>query len=69
MNYYSNNPALKFQLTHPLMQKIVTLKEQNFAEKDKFDYSDYGEVLKMKEILNTPNFDFNKYKEQAYKLG
>ncbi|MDD3488805.1 MAG: Acyl-CoA dehydrogenase C-terminal domain-containing protein [Paludibacter sp.] len=39
MNYYSNNPALKFQLTHPLMQKIVTLKEQNFAEKDKFDYA------------------------------
>ena len=39
MNYYSNNPALKFQLTHPLMQKIVTLKEQNFAEKDKYDYA------------------------------
>lgn len=39
MNYYSNNPALKFQLTHPLMQKIVTLKEQNFADKDKYDYA------------------------------
>lgn len=39
MNYYSNNPALKFQLAHPLMQKIVTLKEQNFAEKDKYDYA------------------------------
>lgn len=39
MNYFSNNPALKFQLSHPLMQKIVTLKEQNFADKDKYDYA------------------------------
>lgn len=39
MNYYSNNPALKFQLSHPLMQKIVTLKEQNFAEKDTYDFA------------------------------
>jgi len=39
MNYYNNNPALKFQLSHPLMQKIVTLKEQNFAEKDTYDFA------------------------------
>lgn len=39
MNFYTNNPALKFQLSHPLMQKIVTLKEQNFAEKDTFDFA------------------------------
>ncbi len=39
MNYYSNNPALKFQLSHPLMQKIVTLREQNFNEKDLFDFA------------------------------
>lgn len=39
MNYYNNNPALKFQLSHPLMQKIVTLREQNFSEKDLFDYA------------------------------
>ncbi len=39
MNYYTNNPALKFQLSHPLMQKIVTLREQNFSEKDLFDYA------------------------------
>lgn len=39
MNYYNNNPALKFQLSHPLMQKIVMLKEQNFAEKDTFDFA------------------------------
>jgi len=39
MNFYNDNPALKFQLTHPLMQKIVTLKERNFADKDKYDYA------------------------------
>lgn len=39
MNYYSNNPVLKFQLSHPLMQKIVTLREQNFNEKDLFDFA------------------------------
>ena len=39
MNYYSNNSALKFQLSHPLMQKIVALKEQNFSEKDAYDYA------------------------------
>lgn len=39
MNYYSNNPALKFQLSHPLMQKIVALKEQNYAEKDKYEFA------------------------------
>lgn len=39
MNYYNNNPALKFQLSHPLMPKIVALREQNYAEKDLYDYA------------------------------
>jgi 3-(methylthio)propanoyl-CoA dehydrogenase len=38
-NFYIDNPELKFHLTHPLMKKIVTLKERNFADKDKFDYA------------------------------
>lgn len=38
-NFYLDNPALKFQLSHPLMQKIVVLKERNFAEKDKYEYA------------------------------
>jgi len=47
MNYYSNNPALKFQLSHPLMQKIVLLKEQNFVDKDKYDFAsrDYEDAI------------------------
>ena len=38
-NYYIDNPDLKFHLSHPLMEKIVALKERIFADKDKFDYA------------------------------
>ena len=38
-NFYIDNPELKFHLTHPLMKKIVALKERNFADKGKFDYA------------------------------
>ncbi len=38
-NYYIDNKDLKFHLDHPMMKKIVQLKERNFAEKDKFDYA------------------------------
>ena len=38
-NFYKDNPALKYQLTHPLMQKIVALKERDFADKDQYDYA------------------------------
>jgi len=38
-NFYTDNEDLKFQLSHPLMKKIVALKERNFADKDKFDYA------------------------------
>lgn len=35
--YY--NDEIKFQLNHPLMKRIVELKERNFADKDNFDYA------------------------------
>ena len=38
-NYYNDNKELKFHLSHPLMQKIVALKERNFTDKEKFDYA------------------------------
>ena len=38
-NFYSDNKALRFHLEHPLMQKIVKLKEDNFAEKNTYDYA------------------------------
>jgi 3-(methylthio)propanoyl-CoA dehydrogenase len=38
-NFYLDNPELKFHLTHPLMKKIVGLKERNYADKSKYDYA------------------------------
>ena len=38
-NFYIDNPDLKFHLEHPLMKKIVALKERNYADRDKFDYA------------------------------
>lgn len=38
-NFFIDNPDLKFHLTHPMMEKIVALKERNFADKDTFDYA------------------------------
>ncbi len=38
-NFYTDNPDLKLHLKHPLMQKIVELKERNYTDKDKYDYA------------------------------
>lgn len=38
-NFYLDNENLKFHLTHPLMEKIVRLKEQDYKEKDQFDFA------------------------------
>ena len=38
-NFFTDNPDLQFHLTHPLMQKIVALKENNFKGKDDYDFS------------------------------
>lgn len=38
-NFYTDNPALKHHLTHPMMQKIVELKERNYTDAEKFDYA------------------------------
>ncbi|MDE5875543.1 MAG: acyl-CoA dehydrogenase family protein [Muribaculaceae bacterium] len=38
-NFYKDNEALKHYLSHPLMEKIVELKERNFADADKYDYA------------------------------
>ena len=36
-NFFSDNKDLQFHLEHPLMRKIVELKERQFAEKDIFE--------------------------------
>jgi alkylation response protein AidB-like acyl-CoA dehydrogenase len=38
-NFYTDNQDLQFHLSHPLMKKIVALKEFGFADKDSFDYA------------------------------
>ncbi len=38
-NFYTDNPEIKFYLSHPLMKRIVELKERDFADKDNFDYA------------------------------
>ena len=38
-NFYTDNDALKHHLSHPMMGKIVELKERNFADADKYDYA------------------------------
>ncbi len=38
-NFYSDNEHIKFHLGHPLMEKIVRLKENDYADKDKYDYA------------------------------
>ena len=55
-NFYTDNESLKFYLNHPLMEKIVALKERNYAEKDQYpdapqDYEDaldnYDKVMEI----------------------
>lgn len=38
-NFYKDNSDLKFQFNHPLMGKIVELKEDNFKDFGKYDYA------------------------------
>lgn len=38
-NFYTDTPDFKFHLEHPLVQKIVKLKERNFEESNKYDYA------------------------------
>ena len=36
-NYYTDQPEIAFHLEHPLMKRIVELKERNYADKDKYE--------------------------------
>ena len=46
-NYYTDHPELEFHLHHPLMKRIVELKERNFEDKDKFEDApvDYDDAI------------------------
>ena len=46
-NFYNDNPDLKHHLSHPLMRRIVEMKERNFSDAEKFDYAplDYEDAM------------------------
>ncbi len=46
-NFYNDNKDLKFHLSHPMMQKLVSLKERNFQDKEKYDFApmDYEDAM------------------------
>lgn len=46
-NFYNDNPDLRHHLTHPLMRKIVELKERNFTDAEKYEYApfDYEDAM------------------------
>ncbi len=52
-NYYTDQPELKFHLHHPLMKRIVELKERNFADKDKYEDApvDFNDAMENYEKL------------------
>ena len=45
-NFYTDNPALRHHLTHPLMEKIVALRERDYTDAEKYDYAplDYADA-------------------------
>ncbi len=38
-NFYTDNADLRHHLNHPMMRKIVELKERNYTDAEKFDYA------------------------------
>ena len=40
-NFYTDNPDLKHHLTHPLMRKIVALKERDYTDAETYDYAPF----------------------------
>lgn len=39
VNFYTDTPQFKHYLQHPLMKRIVELRERNYADKDTYDYA------------------------------
>lgn len=46
-NFYTDNKNLNFHLNHPKMKKCVDLKEDNYKDKEQFDYAplDYEDTM------------------------
>lgn len=46
-NYFEETPELRHHLHNALMERIVSLKEREYADRDKYDYAaqDYGDAM------------------------
>ena len=46
-NFYKDNKALQYHLRHPLMEKIVGMKERDYTQSQEFDYApvDYEDAI------------------------
>ncbi len=46
-NFYQDTPELKHHLNHPLMKRIVELKERDFRDKEEYDYAptDFADAM------------------------
>ena len=46
-NYYTDHPEIAFHLNHPLMERIVELREKGFADAKEYDYApvDLGDAI------------------------
>ena len=46
-NFYTDNPDLRHHLTHPMMRKIVALKERDYSQAQQYDYApvDYDDAI------------------------
>lgn len=54
-NYYSDHPELEFHLSHPLMKRVVDLREKGYADKDFYSDApvDYNDAIEnYKQILD-----------------
>ena len=54
-NFYTDTPSLRHHLHHPLMRRIVELKERNFRDKDTYDYApvDFDDAMDSYERVPT----------------
>ena len=46
-NFYTDNPEIKYHLSHPLLKHITDMKERNYADAGKYDYAptDFDDAL------------------------
>ena len=46
-NFYSDNPEIKYHLSHPLLKHITDMKERGYADAGKYDYapSDFDDAM------------------------